>query len=582
MKIKTLLSEVKFWFENFKFRMFGKNKSLIISFDRSIHQDSSDEKDPTLFSQELQKYIDSKKEFYSSVLNYLESSDCSDDEFKSLIKIIDVQQFDKSDKEYEHFLLMIEHISNNHHRDEIFLKKIFQILQYYKNQIKKTLSNLQIFNIFRANKMLLLFLIENEIIEVDENIFREINNTYENNGNRYCDFFYPEIKKFLDQSQREEIEAKLLSKEDNIFEQFDEKRHKGENDSYICTLIREDSYDDFIKYVNRTNINLKSDIVSSIYETNRFLNEKNPTLIEYAAFFGSIQIFQFLMISQVELTPSLWLYTIHSKNADLIHLLEYNKVPPPKYDNTNIYTQCLIESIKCHHNDICEYIKNNLIEFDRIDSKDYENTISSILYYHNYFNFPNDFDTDDEFFYLCKFKYEELVRLFVEKKEKFIIELIRKNNYALKLSDKTNYNVLIFYYSMLKQTKIETRICENNLSIKKIAIPPSVTSIEESAFEGCSSLTQISIPPSVTSIGERTFRNCSSLTQITIPPSVTSIRSFAFDQCSSLTQITIPPSVTLIGDEIFRGCSSLTQITIPSFINPDNLLIPPTTNIITF
>lgn len=37
----------------------------------------------------------------------------------------------------------------------------------------------------------------------------------------------------------------------------------------------------------------------------------------------------------VELTPSLWLYSIHSKNADLIHFLESNKVSPPIYTNND-------------------------------------------------------------------------------------------------------------------------------------------------------------------------------------------------------------------------------------------------------
>ena len=59
-----------------------------------------------------------------------------------------------------------------------------------------------------------------------------------------------------------------------------------------------------------------------------------------------------------------------------------------------------------------------------MNSKDYEDVISSILYFHNYFNFPNEFDKDDEFFYLCKFNYNELVNLFVKKNEKFLIELI--------------------------------------------------------------------------------------------------------------------------------------------------------------
>ena len=58
------------------------------------------------------------------------------------------------------------------------------------------------------------------------------------------------------------------------------------------------------------------------------MKNKNTTLIEYSAFYGSIQIFNFLRMNNVELSPSLWLYAIHGNNAELIHLLEENKVEP--------------------------------------------------------------------------------------------------------------------------------------------------------------------------------------------------------------------------------------------------------------
>ena len=39
----------------------------------------------------------------------------------------------------------------------------------------------------------------------------------------------------------------------------------------------------------------------------------------------------FMQIIMDELTLSLWLYSIHSKNAEVIHLLELDEVPHP-YD----------------------------------------------------------------------------------------------------------------------------------------------------------------------------------------------------------------------------------------------------------
>ena len=60
-------------------------------------------------------------------------------------------------------------------------------------------------------------------------------------------------------------------------------------------------------HVTRNNIGPNSTINPSIYETNNFLfksRNDGTTLIEYAAFFGSIQIFNYLRLSGSELTPS--------------------------------------------------------------------------------------------------------------------------------------------------------------------------------------------------------------------------------------------------------------------------------------
>ena len=117
----------------------------------------------------------------------------------------------------------------------------------------------------------------------------------------------------------------LLKKDPSAFTNYEEKHQKGENDSYICSLIRQDSIEEFISHVNENNISPLSKIFPSIFETNLFLiDNKNTTLIEYSAFFGSIQIFKYLLMNEAELRSSLWPYAIHSKNPVLLiylHLL---------------------------------------------------------------------------------------------------------------------------------------------------------------------------------------------------------------------------------------------------------------------
>ena len=122
----------------------------------------------------------------------------------------------------------------------------------------------------------------------------------------------------------------LLKEDLNFFTEYDSKTLEGENSSYICSLIRQDSVEKFIAYVHHQNISASSKNSPSIFSLNPFLiDNKNTTLIEYSAFFGSIQIFQYFIINEAELSPSLLLHAIHLKKAELIQLLKLINVNPP-------------------------------------------------------------------------------------------------------------------------------------------------------------------------------------------------------------------------------------------------------------
>ena len=88
-------------------------------------------------------------------------------------------------------------------------------------------------------------------------------------------------------------------------EGFDTKRKIGENDHIICTYIINDLVKEFISYVNRTNYSLNSKINPSIFESHIFLMDKEPSLIEYAAFYGAIQIIRYLLYNNIQMTPSI-------------------------------------------------------------------------------------------------------------------------------------------------------------------------------------------------------------------------------------------------------------------------------------
>ncbi|KAK8876609.1 hypothetical protein M9Y10_006827 [Tritrichomonas musculus] len=196
--------------------------------------------------------------------------------------------------------------------------------------------------------------------------------------------------------EQKEFESKENNQKDP---NFDENRKTGENESKLYHIIRNDIINDFISHVTHNEISLKTTVSYSIYETNSFLLYEKPNLIEYAAFFGSIQIFNYLFKNKVKLTPSIWLYAIHGKNPKIIKILVDNKIIP----EDKSYKKFLREAIKCHHNEIVVYIKSNLIH-NQIDVDEFIGSES--IEYYNYLLLPNDkLYNRNNFYKFCKYDY---------------------------------------------------------------------------------------------------------------------------------------------------------------------------------
>ena len=128
-------------------------------------------------------------------------------------------------------------------------------------------------------------------------------------------------------------------------------------------------------------------------------------------------------MNKVELTSSLWLYVIHSKNPELIHLLESYKVRPPHNSKSKEdYIQCFIECIKCHHNDIADYIENSYFFNQETNTK--EEIISNCIKYCNYAYFETNSIISHGFYYLNLYHYNNLVNYIIKMKEKTILNKI--------------------------------------------------------------------------------------------------------------------------------------------------------------
>ncbi|KAK8839688.1 hypothetical protein M9Y10_031392 [Tritrichomonas musculus] len=385
---------------------------------------------------EIQACIKYKKELYEYLSEYFQDDQLEDLENLEASKDnISIKIYVGERDNLTEFLNLIACMLNHHHRDSIFIKKVEQILEYIKNEIKQTYSNIEIFQIFNKNKLLLLYLIEHQFIQIDEQIVNYLSKNNSLKTRKYFEFFYNEIKSFLSQKEKRNIEQQFTNLFQGDMNVYENNRHIGENETYLCKLIREDLVEDFVKYVNQTNLSLSETTIStSIFETNLLLLKKEPKLIEYSMFFGSIQIFQYLRLNDVELTSSLWIYAIHSNNPEFIHLLEEYHVKPPN----NKYEKCLKESIKCHHNEISNYFIENYdlhkdfqLDFNKKIQlqDDFDDCNSFSYHYHNYEYFKIDIKPQNLFYYSVKYNYLAIVKLLI-------------NNKYIKIKDK---NIVFFF-----------------------------------------------------------------------------------------------------------------------------------------
>lgn len=103
-------------------------------------------------------------------------------------------------------------------------------------------------------------------------------------------------------------------------------------------------------------------------------------------------------------------------------------------------------------------------------------------------------------------------------------------------------------------------------AITEIAVPQTITALENNVFSGCQQLQKVTLPPTLRTIGSSTFENCTALSEMVVPEAVTSIGNNAFSGCSAISSITLPETLTKIGSYAFSGCSALTELTIPSSV----------------
>lgn len=117
---------------------------------------------------EIHNQFNKMKNLQLKMLEFIDSEENIEENFQNLVNIIKEQNILKDCSEFILFLRLIMIIADDHHRSSNFFGKIERILQEYKSYIQHFFTNNEIFNLFKTNKQILLFLIQQNFIVFDQ------------------------------------------------------------------------------------------------------------------------------------------------------------------------------------------------------------------------------------------------------------------------------------------------------------------------------------------------------------------------------------------------------------------------------
>lgn len=423
--------------------------------------EESIKKDDSLLNNDLnisiEEYISIMELYYRLFIDFIEKVDSDSVDYQKVAKSILSIRYHENLAVLKEVINIILSIADNHHRSTNFNTKINQLILLFIKDIQKHFTNNEIFDIFQHNLNIILFLLEEKLLYFNKEISKII---IDKKSKNFLFFFYPEMKEFLPDKDRKKIELKI-KKHCGDINTLLIKRKIGENHNHLCELIRNDLIDEFIPYYNSwlesrpkaeysfefankvrdSNPDISSlqklreskpnfqksrmfskgfgtifasdnnaYIERSKFETNPMLIHNDCVFIQYAAFFGSTKIFEYLFkMDNYSEFSFFWILAIHSDNPAMIDLLRKYKI---KID----LDKCLKESIKCHHLSLVVHFLKNILVFCDQDIL-FQNLNRSIKYNNYSFMLKEHikFASNDFLFYqFCKYNHVLPVKLLLK------------------------------------------------------------------------------------------------------------------------------------------------------------------------
>lgn len=224
------------------------------------------------------------------------------------------------------------------------LRTITKFILNITDALKNTFSEDQIIEIFKVSSQPFLdFLYEQKIIS------RPIIASNYTEDQIYTSFYIQSLEQKIDEDENEE------------------KKDENNNDcSYsIRKIIQNDDIDSFQNFISQTNENINSNLIkNSNQKSKQYFNsfEKQcQKYIEYAALYGSIQIFKYLWMNNAAVTDNLFPVSIYGGNFEIIHLVESKINNDVNYSQNIdlIMNKAVTAAVSCFRHELVSYLCDN-------------------------------------------------------------------------------------------------------------------------------------------------------------------------------------------------------------------------------
>lgn len=232
-------------------------------------------------------------------------------------------------------------------------KRDYDKLAVYINFIKEyddeTLTKTLIQYLIRVNNCesnyFLNKLLENNIAKVDD--VKNIKSLY------FMHYKSDEdINKMKNDIDFDEVNNNIEKLKKNNWELHKKLISDGNNPSLIANILREDDINKLQDLSSNDSFDFSGEVEHSIYERHYFVNNfLIVKLIDFAAFFGSIKCFDYLLLNGADINGT-GQYAVASGNLEMIHKLE-GKEATFEYSHE--------AAIEYHQNQIFFYLYNNKI-----------------------------------------------------------------------------------------------------------------------------------------------------------------------------------------------------------------------------